>query len=83
MSQAEQAPRAAPPTPGDEKHQKLQALGKALLDEERLRLLGLLAHTQKSSSWIRTGTDSFWWMPEAARPLSKDNNELGKELIRH
>ena len=41
MSQADQAPCAASTTPGDEK-QPLQALAKALLDEERLRLLGLL-----------------------------------------
>jgi len=42
MSQADQAAPAAPTTPGEEK-QPLQALVKALLDEERLRLLGLLA----------------------------------------
>ncbi len=61
MSQAEQAPRAAPTTPGDEKYQKLQALGKALLDEERLRLLGLLAQQPATVAALREQTT----LPEA------------------
>jgi hypothetical protein len=60
MSQADQAPRAAPTTPGDEK-QPLQALGKALLDEERLRLLGLLAQQPATVAALRQQTA----LPEA------------------
>ncbi len=61
MSQAEQAPCAAPTTPGGEKYQKLQALGKALLDEERLRLLGLLAQQPATVAALREQTA----LPEA------------------
>jgi hypothetical protein len=56
MSQADQAPRAAPTTPGDEKQQKLQTLAKALLDEERLRLLGLLAQQPATVAALRQQT---------------------------
>ena len=62
MSQAEQAPRAAPPTPGDETYQKLQALTKALLDEERLRLLGLLTQQPATVAALREQTA----LPEAS-----------------
>jgi hypothetical protein len=60
MSQANQAPPAAPTTPGDEK-QPLQALAKALLDEERLRLLGLLAQQPATVAALRQQTA----LPEA------------------
>jgi hypothetical protein len=60
MSQANQAPHAAPTTPGDEK-QPLQALAKALLDEERLRLLGLLAQQPATVATLRQQTE----LPEA------------------
>jgi len=61
MIQPDPAPPAAPTTPGDEKQQKLQALVKALLDEERLRLLGLLAQQPATVAALRQQTA----LPEA------------------
>ncbi len=61
MSQADQASPAAPTTPSDEKQQKRQALLKALLDEERLRLLGLLAQQPATVAALRQQTA----LPEA------------------
>ena len=60
MSQADPASPAAPTTPGEEK-QPLQALAKALLDEERLRLLGLLAQQPATVATLRQQTA----LPEA------------------
>jgi len=56
MSQADQVPPAASTTPGGERQRKLQALVKALLDEERLRLLGLLAQQPATVAALRQQT---------------------------
>jgi hypothetical protein len=56
MSQADHVPDAAHTIPRDERYHTLQVLSKALLDEERLRLVGLLAQQPQTMVALRAHT---------------------------
>ncbi len=56
MSQADHVPGDARTMPSDERCQMLDAIGKALLDEERLRLLGRLAQQPATVAALREYT---------------------------